>query len=118
MHRHPLSSSSSSSSLPSLDVSISSSNGGGGVSGQSPLNSMTPTSTGGRVGGSLPRGVTPPASHSPMRTPDFYVIRVSVSTPSKETERINLYKVISICYLPLLSCVYAGVCFIIKILIC
>ena len=46
--------------------------------------------------GSLPRGTTPPHSVSPMRTPDFYVIRVSISTPCKETEGINLYKSIMI----------------------
>lgn len=31
-----------------------------------------------------------------MRTPDFYVIRVSISTSSKETEGINLYKSIMV----------------------
>ena len=31
-----------------------------------------------------------------MRTPDFYVIRVSVSSPCKETEGINVYKSIMI----------------------
>lgn len=31
-----------------------------------------------------------------MRTPDFYVIRVSIATPSKETEGINLYKSIMV----------------------
>lgn len=83
-----LSTSSSSSSLPSLDVSVSSGGGGGGASWQ---NSATPSKA-----GSLPRGTTPPHSVSPMRTPDFYVIRVSVSSPCKETEGINLYKSIMI----------------------
>ena len=77
-----LSSSSSSSSLPSLDVSVSS-----GTNSQN----ATPSKA-----GSLPRGVTPPHSVSPMRTPDFYVIRVSIATPSKETEGINLYKSIMV----------------------
>ena len=86
-HTH-LSSSSSSSSLPSLDVSVSSS----GAQSQS---AATP-GTGSSKAGSLPRGVTPPHSVSPMRTPDFYVIRVSIATPSKETEGINLYKSIMV----------------------
>ena len=81
MFQAHLSSSSSSSSLPSLDVSVSS---------QSTQNA-TPSKA-----GSLPRGVTPPHSVSPMRTPDFYVIRVSIATPSKETEGINLYKSIMV----------------------
>jgi len=83
-----LSTSSSSSSLPSLDVSVSSGGGGGGASWH---NSATPSKA-----GSLPRGTTPPHSVSPMRTPDFYVIRVSVSSPCKETEGINVYKSIMI----------------------
>lgn len=85
-----LSTSSSSSSLPSLDVSVSSGGGGGGGS-ASWQNSATPSKA-----GSLPRGTTPPHSVSPMRTPDFYVIRVSVSSPCKETEGINMYKSIMI----------------------
>lgn len=93
-HTH-LSSSSSSSSLPSLDVSISSSGGGttalSSVGTQSSSQNATPSKA-----GSLPRGVTPPYSASPMRTPDFYVIRVSIATPSKETEGINLYKSIMV----------------------
>lgn len=80
-----LSSSSSSSSLPSLDVSVSSS---GAQSQATPGNSSK--------AGSLPRGITPPYSVSPMRTPDFYVIRVSISTSCKETEGINLYKSIMV----------------------
>lgn len=93
-HTH-LSSSSSSSSLPSLDVSVSSSGGGGttglSVGTHSSSQNATPSKA-----GSLPRGVTPPYSVSPMRTPDFYVIRVSIATPSKETEGINLYKSIMV----------------------
>ena len=89
-HTH-LSSSSSSSSLPSLDVSVSSS-GGGGTTGPS-VHSQNATPS---KAGSLPRGVTPPYSVSPMRTPDFYVIRVSIASPSKETEGINLYKSIMV----------------------
>lgn len=82
-----LSSSSSSSSLPSLDVSVSSSGGGGGTL----SSAATPSKA-----GSLPRGMTPPHSVSPMRTPDFYVIRVSIASPSSETEGINLYKSIMV----------------------
>jgi len=83
MFQAHMSSSSSSSSLPSLDISVSSSG--------TPSQNATPSKA-----GSLPRGVTPPHSVSPMRTPDFYVIRVSIATPSKETEGINLYKSIMV----------------------
>ena len=92
-HTH-LSSSSSSSSLPSLDVSVSSS--GGGTTGLSVGTHSSSQNATPSKAGSLPRGVTPPYSVSPMRTPDFYVIRVSIATPSKETEGINLYKSIMV----------------------
>jgi len=86
-----LSTSSSSSSLPSLDVSVSSGGGTTATSTSWQMAGSTPSKA-----GSLPRGTTPPHSVSPMRTPDFYVIRVSISTPCKETEGINLYKSIMI----------------------
>ncbi|XP_032792835.2 ral guanine nucleotide dissociation stimulator-like 1 isoform X2 [Daphnia magna] len=92
-HTH-LSSSSSSSSLPSLDVSVSSS--GGGTTGLSVGTHSSSQNATPSKAGSLPRGVTPPYSVSPMRTPDFYVIRVSIASPSKETEGINLYKSIMV----------------------
>ncbi|XP_014204079.1 ral guanine nucleotide dissociation stimulator isoform X2 [Copidosoma floridanum] len=87
-----MSSSSSSSSLPSLDISLSS--GGGGVTNglNGSQQSRSNTSQVSNSNGIGANGGPSSPGHSHVSSPDFYIIKVTMESDSRETEGVVLYK--------------------------